>query len=113
MSNNAVAGLFVNVRVEGANDADVFKAADLMGLWTPPNVKVYDKRDNTGVFIYARKYLQQRQATVPAARPAPAPSRVPPRVVNRSVRPAPTRTDYDDSEDREYNDQTNGGRPPF
>lgn len=118
---NAVNGLYVNVRVEGATDADVMKAANLMGLWTGPNVKMYDKNDGTGVFIYARKYLNPRpSATVPPARPAPALARVAPRVVQRGgpvrqgSRPAPTSTDYDDSEDREYRDQTGGNDgPPF
>jgi hypothetical protein len=99
MANNAVAGLFVNVRVEGATDEDVFKAADLMGLWTPPgkDVPVYDKRDNTGVFIYARKYLNPKPTTVsvagPGTGPKPQPPRVQPRTVRRAVTPAPTSTD--------------------
>jgi hypothetical protein len=121
MSNVATSGKFVLVRVEGANDDDVFKAVEQMGLWTPPNVKLYDKRDNTGVFVYARFYF--KTVTVPTPAPQrppvqqPQPNRTPPRVVNRgtpqyNVKPAPTATDYDDSEDREYQDQT-GGRRPF
>lgn len=58
MSNAAVRGQYVLVRVEGATDDDVFRAVDQMGLWTPPNVKLYDKRDNTGVFVYARCYFK-------------------------------------------------------
>lgn len=116
MSSNAVAGKFVNIRVEGATDADVFAAADQMGLWTPPNVKVYDKRDGTGVFIYGRKYLAQT-ATVPA--PTAAPQRVQPRTVNRQRPPvvhAPTGRGYDidDSDEREWENATGrNGRPPF
>jgi hypothetical protein len=113
MSSNAVAGKYVNVRIEGATDADVFAAADQMGVWTPPNVKVYDKRDNTGVFIYGRKYLAQT-ATVPA----PAPQRVQPRTVSRQRPPvvhAPTGRGYiDDADEREWENATGrDGRPAF
>lgn len=121
MSNAATPGKFVLVRVEGANDDDVFRAVDQMGLWTPPNVKLYDKTDKTGVFVYARFYFKTATVPTPAPQqrpPVQQPNRVPPRVVNRgtpqySAKPAPTATDYhDDSEDREYEDQT-GGRRPF
>ncbi len=101
MSQNAVQNQFVLLRIEGATDVDAIKAADQMSCWTPKDIKVYDKRDGTGVFIYARFYLK-KQATVAPVR-STEPQRIPPRVVSR---PAPTRTGYDDSEDREYADQT-------
>jgi hypothetical protein len=113
---DAVRGQYVLIRIEGATEEDMFNAADMMGVWTPPNVRVYDKRDGTGVFVYGRKYLQQQQR--PQQRPTPGPVNralppVKPRVVSRNVVPAPTGTGYDDSEDREYHDQTRSGEPPF
>lgn len=118
MSQNAVRGQFVLVRIEAANDADLMFAAEQMGVWTPPEPKVYDKRDGSGVFVYGRLYLKPKTATVPQPDRQTERQRQPiaPRTVVRTgARPAPTGTDYDRSEDDEYASQTGRGerRPPF